>query len=123
MSDDEKFFKTLEDHFSGLDLDSVLPMYVLDGKTPRRAKWTEYLRWRLSGADPHVGLDIIGGVEISTVFLGQDAACGMYPEAPRLFETMIFGGRHNLFQARCTTWKEAEAMHAEATKMVRESMQ
>ena len=40
---------------------------------------------------------------------------------PILFETMIFGGRHDEFLNRCATWDEAEAeaMHAEAVQLVR----
>ena len=38
---------------------------------------------------------------------------------PILFETMIFGGRLDHFQNRCATWAEAEAMHAEAVRLVR----
>lgn len=35
-----------------------------------------------------------------------------------LFETMIFGGKLDEFQDRCCT-DEAEAMHAEAVRLVR----
>ena len=38
---------------------------------------------------------------------------------PILFETMIFGGRHDEFLKRCATWDEAEAMHVEAVQLVR----
>ena len=38
-----------------------------------------------------------------------------------LFETMIFGGKHNDFQDRCSTWDEAIAMHEKAVALVKES--
>jgi hypothetical protein len=35
-----------------------------------------------------------------------------------LFETMIFGGRLDRFQNRCSSWDQAEAVH-EAVELVR----
>jgi hypothetical protein len=52
------------------------------------------------------------GVEVSTVFLGLDHAWGKGP--PMLFETMIFGGEHDQYQERCSTWEQAEEMHRRA---------
>lgn len=52
------------------------------------------------------------GVRVSTIFLGLDRSFG--EGKPLLFETMIFGGPHGEYQDRCTTWEEAEAMHAKA---------
>jgi hypothetical protein len=39
--------------------------------------------------------------------------------APLLFETMIFGGiwDEKEYQERCSTWDEAEEMHARACKL------
>ena len=72
-----------------------------------------------TGVDPwRVGLAEIGEVEISTVFLGLDQN-HLRRGPPVLFETMIFGGRLDHFQNRCATWAEAEAMHAEAVRLVR----
>ena len=74
---------------------------------------------KLTGLDPwRVAETIIGPVHISTVFLGIDHRhFGDGP--PLLFETMIFGGTLDHFQNRCSTWDEAEAMHAEAVELVR----
>lgn len=55
------------------------------------------------------------GCLVSTVFLGLDHGLGDGP--PLLFETMIFGGEHDQYQERCSTWEEAEAMHAKACKL------
>jgi hypothetical protein len=72
-----------------------------------------------TGVDPwRVGLTEIGEVEISTVFLGLDQN-HLRRGPPVLFETMIFGGRLDHSRSRCATWAEAEAMHAEAVRLVR----
>lgn len=71
--------------------------------------------------DRHVANDMIGGARISTVFLGLDHSHGM-GGPPLLFETMIFGGAHNGYQTRCSTWEEAEAQHTEALKLVRSGL-
>ena len=47
-------------------------------------------------------------VLISTVFLGIDHG---YNGVPLLFETMIFGGEHDGYQERYSTWEEAEKGH------------
>lgn len=62
--------------------------------------------------------DKINGVTISTVFLGLDHNFNDFGP-PLLFETMIFGGEHNDYQERCSTWEQAEAMHAQAVKLVK----
>jgi hypothetical protein len=87
-------------------------------------KWTDEMmrrRWlaKHSAVDPwRVAETIIGGVRISTVFIGLDHR--LFGDGPPvLFETMIFGGKLDEFQDRCCTWDEAEAMHAEAVRQVR----
>ena len=58
----------------------------------------------------HVGLERIGRSEVSTVFLGIDHSFGEGP--PVLWETMVFGGRLDGEQRRCSGSREqAEAMH------------
>lgn len=69
----------------------------------------------------HVDQTMIGDVRISTVFLGIDHSHGMGP--PLLFETMIFGGKHDQYQGRCSTWEQAEKMHSDACQLVRSSLQ
>lgn len=64
-----------------------------------------------------VALDKIGKVRVSTVFLGLDHSFGR--GEPLLFETMIFGGKHDEYQERYTTWTEAEAGHAKALALVK----
>jgi hypothetical protein len=53
--------------------------------------------------------DSVGDVKISTVFLGINMGWVQYD--PKWFETMIFGGKHNLWQARHPTIQAAIASH------------
>lgn len=56
---------------------------------------------------------------ISTIFLGLDYSFGIgNAQKPLLFETMIFKGKHNSYQHRCSTWEQAEVMHQEAVDLV-----
>lgn len=49
-------------------------------------------------------------VMVSTVFLGLDHSLGQ--GAPVLFETMVFGGKHDHLQRRYTSRQEAVIGHA-----------
>ena len=74
-----------------------------------------------------VGQDVIGEVEVSTVWLGMDHGFGFGRDAdeykPVIFETMIFGGKYSDWQRRyCTEW-EAIKGHAEAVVDVRAGME
>lgn len=91
--------------------------YILDGKTPKPCDdllgWAEWFQT----ADRHVANDVIGETRISTVFIGIDHSFGDGP--PLFFETMVFGGPHDQYQTRASTWDEAEKQHAEAVTLVR----
>lgn len=94
--------------------------YILDGHTPVRVpSLREWGRWMEDGDRRRVAFDMVDGVTVSTVFLGLDHQWGDGP--PLLFETMIFGGPHDEYQERYSTWEEAEAGHAKALATVRES--
>ncbi|HEY4720248.1 MAG TPA: hypothetical protein VII92_00260 [Anaerolineae bacterium] len=93
--------------------------YILDGKTVVPADLMTWAKW-FESADRHVAQDQIGDARISTVFLGIDHQWGDGP--PLIFETMIFGGEHDQYQTRSSTWDEAEAQHAEAIKLVKGGM-
>lgn len=56
-------------------------------------------------------------VWVSTVFLGMDHAFRGGP--PVVFETMIFGGEHDGYQERCSTWNDALRMHNRAVRLAR----
>jgi hypothetical protein len=98
--------------------------YILggpDGRTPIKCEsiedWIEKARSE-GGADRRVGLDMICGVRISTVFLSFDHNWEDEGE-PLLFETMIFGGPDDEKLWRCSTWEQAERQHAVAVALVK----
>ena len=110
--------------------------YILDGHTPvligrdvayldpadiGTPEWHEELliwgRFMENHQARRVDKDCIGDVEVSTVFLGLDHQYGSGP--PILFETMVFGGPLDGEQERCSTWEEAEAMHAAMVERVK----
>lgn len=64
-----------------------------------------------------VASDYIGDTHISTVFLCLDHNHSGEGE-PILFETMIFGGKHNNYMDRCSTYEEALLMHEKALNIV-----
>ena len=91
--------------------------FILVGRVP--VAEPDILAWSswFEKADGRVARDVIGDVEVSTVFLGIDHSWD--DEGHLLFETMIFGGKYDEDQDRCATWEEAEAMHARACDRVR----
>lgn len=90
--------------------------YILDGHKPVPADLMGWARW-FETADRHVAQNNIGALRVSTVFLGLDHSFGEGP--PLLFETMIFGLEGDKYQTRCSTWEEAEEMHAKALAIAR----
>ncbi len=56
----------------------------------------------------------VSGVVVSTVFLGLDHQFADGP--PLLFETMVFGGALNDYMDRCSSYKQAEEMHADVCR-------
>jgi hypothetical protein len=88
----------------------VSKRYILDGK--RAVECHDLMTWAkwIETGDRRVADETIDGVRVSTVFLSLDHSFGEGP--PMLFETMVFGGPLDQEQGRCTTWDEAEAMHA-----------
>ena len=91
--------------------------YILDGTEPQlEPDLMTWARW-IETADRHVEDNTIGGVRVSTVFLGTDHGyLGNGP--PVLFETMVFGGKHDQAQERYSTWDEAVAGHERMVAMV-----
>lgn len=92
--------------------------YILVGKTPRKADLLEWARWFESHNRQVFETTLPDDVRVSTVFLGIDHSFsgGGYP---LLFETMIFGGPHNNFQDRYSTWGEAELGHESAVELAK----
>ena len=95
--------------------------YILNGKIPVPCEdLIEWASW-LQTNERHVGDDHIAGVHVSTVFLGLDHRLGA-EGPPLLFETMIFGGQHDQYCSRSTTWELALEEHAEALELVKSSL-
>jgi len=94
--------------------------YILEGKIAKPT--TDLIQWAkwFEKANRYVRkTDLSDGVSISTVFIGIDYS--IFGDKPLLFETMIFGGQHDLFCKRYSTWEEAENGHEEAIKLIFEA--
>jgi hypothetical protein len=95
--------------------------YILDEQgnpkeEPNLIKWAKWMET----AKRHVALDKIGKVKISTVFLGLDHNFGA--GKPLIYETMIFGGKHDQYQERYYTKEEALEGHKKAVELVKNSI-
>jgi hypothetical protein len=102
--------------------------YILDAEgnpveEPDLMKWATWYEGRkaderVGGSSWVVALDYVGEARVSTVFLALDHS---YRDdgPPLLFETMVFGGRDDMWQDRYATREGALAGHAEAVEMVR----
>jgi hypothetical protein len=88
--------------------------YILDGHTPipepDLIKWATW--FETSGKLRLVAETTIAGAHVLTYFLGVDFSFERAAHAPILFETEVFGGPCHRDGERCSTWEEAEAMHA-----------
>lgn len=92
--------------------------YVLHGRTAVPATVEQWAVFFGDIDNRRVAEDIVGTRVISTVFLGLDHNYGS-SGAPLIFETMIFEGADNTgYCTRCSTWEEAEVMHAVAKTAV-----
>ncbi len=95
--------------------------YVLRGKVAIPADDLEQASREFSETDRKVASTDIGKTNVSTVFLGLDH--NFYGEGdPILFETMIFGGKHDGYCTRGASWQEAMKMHEDAVYMVNLSL-
>lgn len=81
---------------------------------PDLLKWT---RW-LANAERVVANTDVGEASVSTVFLGLDHNISRRGP-PVLWETMIFGGRHDGRQQRYTSRAAAEAGHLDAVALAK----
>jgi hypothetical protein len=103
-----------------MDVEMPNMKYILKGKKvipePNLLKWATFFHFE----DRHIGRDIVGHVLISTVFLGLDHRFNVESGKPIVFETMIFGGKHDQWQRRYCTWEEAEKGHEKAVKLVKD---
>lgn len=94
--------------------------YILDanGQPKPEPDLLTWAQW-LETAHRQIGLDTVGDVEVSTVFLGLDHNFER-SGPPILWETMTFGSGQPQEQRRCSGSREqAEAMHAEMVEWVK----
>lgn len=80
------------------------------------AEWS--IEFEKQGGGTPVAVNDVGPVRVSTVFFGVVTNMSGPPD---VFETMIFGGEHDRYQVKSATWEGAEAEHAKALAMVKES--
>ena len=101
--------------------------YILDGKVAvpcedlmTWGKWFENAKRTVAKDEIENPNDLTDkSTMISTIFLGLDHSFG--GGEPLLFETMVFGGVLDGEQERCTTWEQAEQMHADMVKRVKDA--
>jgi hypothetical protein len=111
--------------------------YILRGHDvvpePDLDRWGQWMienKYRYRQKDPEgmdpcrVGSDHVGGVWVSTTFLGLD--CGYLDEGPPIvFETMLWvespeaDGVLDALEWRYATWEEAESGHAHVLAWIR----
>lgn len=78
----------------------------------------EEVELRLSDPDyKRVAKTQVGKVEVSTVWLGLDHSWNGGP--PLVFETCVFGGKHDLHMERYSTETEARKGHDRIVRMVK----
>lgn len=92
--------------------------YILDSNNKPVAKPTlEVAEWLQNNQDRKIiKQEHIGDIFISTVFLGLDHAWGS--NIPVLWETMIFGGEHDQYQERYTSYEDALEGHKKALTLI-----
>jgi len=107
-----------------MSLDDYEPYFRLEG---REAVPCDHVFWRdwIKSADLRVKLDRIGGVCVSTVFLGINYNFSGEGD-PILFETVVMSEVElidmpslNIRQRRYSTWTEAEAGHNATVERLR----
>jgi len=83
--------------------------YILQGHLPVLEQ--DLIAWAIwfENADRTVCKIRKRGVEVSTVFLAIDY--NFEEGDPLLFETMVFGGKYDGLQRRCSTWEQAASQH------------
>lgn len=90
--------------------------YILDERgEPKAADLMTWANWFEGNPSRHLAKDERGDVKVSTVFLSIDHNWGDGP--PVLWETMIFGGKHDQYQERYTSRAAALEGHALACSL------
>ena len=94
--------------------------YTLDeNNKPVKATIIQYSEWIEANPERKaVKQEHIGDVRISTVFLGLDHAWPKNDITPVLWETMIFGGEHDQYMDRYTSYEDALEGHQTALNLI-----
>jgi hypothetical protein len=103
--------------------------WILDNRTaiPRPPEM-DFISWAMwfKTADRRVALDIVAGIQVSTVFLGRNHSHSRGANArPILFETMLLTeidtdlSFDDLGTKRYSTWEEAETGHRAIVEQLR----
>lgn len=90
------------ENFYGLDADNNVIEFS------GRSEWREFM---LNYKRRTVSKTLVGGVEVSTMFIGVDKSLGLVKGSPLCFETHIFGGPYDGEEWRYTNWVEAQKDH------------
>lgn len=85
--------------------------WILEGRVPRECRNSAEVVKAWSTLGNHIRGNVVGGVSVSTVFLILDH--NYFDGPPVLFETMVFGGEDDQYQARYCTYEEAVLGHRE----------
>jgi hypothetical protein len=104
--------------------------YILDGKEIKEVATIQEWAEKFDRSNTKVAHDTIGEIgstiDVSTVFLGIDHSFSAIRDngdhKPVLFETMVFGGKHDQYQERYCTWDEAVAGHKRVVEMVKPTL-
>ena len=92
--------------------------YILKYKKPIKATIEEYSKWISKNPKQKVvKQELINDSKVSTIFLGLDHS--WENNVPILWETMIFGGKEDMYQDRYTSYKEALVGHEKAVNLVK----
>jgi len=98
-------------------------LYVLNEKLePVLVTTEQFFEYVAKNGEParQVKLDFVDGVKISTTFLGVALVLLASPDnPPLLFETFVFGKKHDGLVRRYRTWEDAVAGHAEVVDLVK----
>ena len=113
--DGEEWKPSIKSAFKNLD-----KIFALDGKTIKEVVDNKDVMKALNINNRRVALDEFGnGSAVSTVFLCIDHSFMEDSKTPILFETMIFGGKHDEYQERYETAEQAFQGHKKAVEMVK----
>lgn len=98
---------------------AMFGMYILRKRKPQPCgNVRDWYTWMAVGRRQVARTRISADVIVSTVFLGVDHNW-TGKGGPVLFETMVFGGKMDMYQARARSWKDAVRCHQVAFLLAR----